>query len=158
MRIHTATLGAVDASPESFLTLPEGLIGFEEHQEFALLALADYEPFRWLQSFSDPGLSFPLLDPTGIVHGYEPVLSETDRLALGLEPGELATVYAIACVAESGTVTLNLRAPIVVNPRRQLARQVVLADSRWEIQHPILNRERRDAAARASAPISAPRA
>jgi flagellar assembly factor FliW len=139
--MHTATLGVVEATPESFLTLPEGLIGFEEHREFALLALADYEPFRWLQSFGDPGLSFPLLDPTGIVHGYAPSLSETDRLALALEPGELPVIYAVATVADNGSVTLNLRAPLAVNARRQLGRQIVLSDSRWEVQHPIFTRE-----------------
>src|SRR4029077_18071353 len=48
MKIHTATLGVVEAAPESFLPLPDGLIGFEEHKEFALLELSDYEPFRWL--------------------------------------------------------------------------------------------------------------
>jgi flagellar assembly factor FliW len=140
MKIHTATLGVVEATPESFLTLSEGLVGFEEHKEFALLTLADYEPFRWLQSFSDPGLSFPLLAPSRYVSGFEPALTETDRLALGLEPGELPDVYAIASVADDGSVTLNLRAPVVVNPRKRTARQVVLADSRWEVQHPLVRR------------------
>lgn len=141
MKIHTATLGVVEASPDSFLTLPEGLIGFEEHREFALLTLSDYEPFCWLQSFSDPGLSFPLLAPSAFVPGYEPVLGETDRLGLGLDPEEAPAIYAIACVAEqTGAVTLNLRAPLVVNTRRRLARQVVLADSRWEVQHPLPTR------------------
>ncbi len=142
MKIHTATLGVVEASPDSFLTMPEGLVGFEEHKEFALLALADYEPFRWLQSFSDPGLSFPLLDPCGVVPGYEPSLTETDRLSLGLEPSELPVIYAVASVSETGgEITLNLRAPLVINPRKRVARQVVLADSRWEVQHPILTRK-----------------
>jgi len=141
MKIHTATLGVVEASPESFLTLPDGLLGFEEHKEFALLTLADYEPFRWLQAFSDPGLSFPVLDPFAVVPGYEAVLSESDRIHLELEDNERPRIYAIASVEESGaTVTINLRAPLVVNERRRLARQVVLADNRWEIQHPILSR------------------
>ena len=141
MKIHTATLGVVEASPDSFLTLPEGLVGFEEHKEYALLALADYEPFRWLQSFSDPGLSFPLLDPIALVPGYEPVLTDADRQSLALAAGELPVVYAVATVSESGgEVTLNLRAPLLINPRERIARQVVLADSRWEIQHPVLTR------------------
>lgn len=138
MKIHTATLGTVEVSPESFLTLPEGLIGFEEHKEFALLALADYEPFRWLQAFSDPGLSFPLLDPHAVLPGYQPTIPETDRQALALEGPDRPVLYAIASVSETGgDVTINLRAPIVINARRRLARQVVLADSRWEIQHPV---------------------
>jgi flagellar assembly factor FliW len=143
MKIHTATLGVVEASPDSFLTLPEGLIGFEDHKEFALLELADYAPFQWLQSFSDPGLSFPLILPSVAVQGYEPALPDADRQALGLEAGELPVIYCIASVAESGgDVTLNLRAPLLVNPRKHIARQVVLADARWEIQHSLLARQR----------------
>ncbi|HKA24906.1 MAG TPA: flagellar assembly protein FliW [Candidatus Eisenbacteria bacterium] len=152
MKIHTATLGVVEAAPESFLTLPDGLIGFEEHKEFALLELADYRPFRWLQSFSDPGLSFPVLDPHAFVPAYEPSLSEADRAGLGFDPGETPLFYAIATVEDAGkSVTINLRAPLVVHPTRRIARQVVLADSRWEIQHPILERARRAAPARAKA-------
>jgi flagellar assembly factor FliW len=151
MKIHTATLGVVEAAPDSFLTLPDGLIGFEEHKEFALLELSDYEPFRWLQSFSDPGLAFPVLDPAGFVTSYDPQLSEPDRLALGLETGEKPAIYVIASVEDSGSiVTINLRAPLVVHPRRRVARQVVLADSRWEIQHPILERARSRSTARVS--------
>lgn len=151
MKIHTATLGVVEAAPDSFLTLPDGLIGFEEHKEFALLELSDYEPFRWLQSFSDPGLAFPVLDPLGFVPSYEPQLSEPDRLALGLETGEKPLIFVIASVEDSGNnVTINLRAPLVIHPRRRVARQVVLADSRWDIQHPILERARQRTTARAS--------
>jgi len=150
MKIHTATLGVVEAAPDSFLTLPDGLIGFEEHKEFALLELSDYRPFRWLQSFSDPGLSFPVLDPIHFVPNYEPTLSEADRAGLGLEPGETPLLYAIATVEDSGkSVTINLRAPLVVHPRHRIARQVVLADSRWEIQHPILQPSRRSQTSKA---------
>ena len=152
MKIHTATLGVVEAAPDSFLTLPDGLIGFEEHKEFALLELSDYRPFRWLQSFSDPGLSFPVLDPHAFVSGYEPSLSDADRAGLGFEPGEAPIYFAIATVEDSGkSVTINLRAPLVVHPKRRIARQVVLADSRWEIQHSILEPARRTTANRAKA-------
>ena len=79
MKIKTATLGEVEAYPESFITLQEGLIGFEDHNEFVLLELADYEPFRWLLSYTDPGLSFPLLDPTPLIPGYEIKLQESEK-------------------------------------------------------------------------------
>jgi flagellar assembly factor FliW len=149
MKIRTATLGVVEASPESFLTLPEGLIGFEEHREFALLALSDYEPFRWLQSFSDPGLAFPLLNPHTVTEAYEVSLTDGDRQALGLEAGEQPVLYAIASVSDSGAeVTVNLRAPLAINPRQRTARQVVLNDSRWEIQHPVYRRAHTQASER----------
>src|SRR5258705_12704930 len=48
MRIHTRSLGEVDATPESFLTLPDGLVGYEGQREFALVSPAHYAPFQWL--------------------------------------------------------------------------------------------------------------
>jgi flagellar assembly factor FliW len=140
MKIHTAGLGEVEASPESFLSLPEGLIGFEEHQEFVLLELSDYEPFRWLLSFTDPGISFPLLDPSSLIPGYSVELVGVERQALELEDGESPAIYVIASILEEGAqVTVNLRAPLVVNQRRRTARQVVLSDGRWDVQHPLLS-------------------
>jgi len=141
MKIKTATLGEVEAYPESFITLQEGLIGFEDHNEFVLLELADYEPFRWLLSYTDPGLSFPLLDPEPLVPGYAIELQESEKKALGLEADEQPKIYVIASIDDEGNqVTVNLRAPLVVNLRNQSARQVVLSDGRWEIQHPLLKR------------------
>ena len=141
MKIKTATLGEVEAYPESFITLQEGLIGFEDHNEFVLLELADYEPFRWLLSYTDPGLSFPLLDPTSLIPDYEIELQESEKQNLGLEGDEEPKIYVIASIDDEGNqVTVNLRAPLVVNVRNQRARQVVLPDGRWEIQHPLLKR------------------
>ena len=141
MKIKTATLGEVEAYPESFITLQEGLIGFEDHNEFVLLELADYEPFRWLLSYTDPGLSFPLLDPKPLIPGYEIKLQESEKQLLGLEENEEPKIYVIASIDDEGNqVTVNLRAPLIVNARNQRARQVVLSDGRWEIQHPLLKR------------------
>ena len=58
MKIQTQRLGAVEATPESFVTLPEGLIGFEDQREFVLVRPETQTPFRWLLSFSNPELAF----------------------------------------------------------------------------------------------------
>ena len=142
MKIRTASLGEVEATPESFLSLPEGLIGFEEHREFVLLELSDYDPFRWLLSYTDPGLSFPLLEPSALIPGYAIELVDVEREALELDDGEVPSVYVVATILDEGEqVTVNLRAPLVVNHRRQTARQVVLSDGRWDVQYPLLQRQ-----------------
>ena len=120
MTIRTASLGEVEATPESFLTLPEGLIGFEDHHEFVLLELSDFEPFCWLLSYTDPGLSFPLLRPEPLLPDYQVDLLDVERDALELSDGERPDVFVIASIHEEGEqVTVNLRAPLVVNPRSQ---------------------------------------
>lgn len=139
MRIRTATWGDVEVSEESFLTLPEGLIGFEDQQEYVLLDREDCAPFRWLVSFQDPGLAFPLLAPSYVLADYRVSLSAIEHTMLGLEPGETPALFCLATVTDEGRqVYANLRAPLVVNARNRTARQVVLLDTHYEIQHPVL--------------------
>lgn len=135
MMIQTRTLGAVDATPESFVTLPEGLIGYDDQREFALVASTDHAPFRWLLSFADPDVTFPLLPAQLVAEDYRPGLAASDARAIGAVGSDALEVYVIAAVDAEGRLTANLRAPIVLNPQSRLARQVVLSDGRWTVDH-----------------------
>lgn len=136
MRIHTRSLGDVDATPESFLTLPDGLVGYEGEREFALVSPPHYAPFQWLLSFSDPELALPVLEARRVVPDYAPTFSNGDRHALGAVESDALEVYLVAGTdpAKRG-LTVNLRAPIVVHKATRLARQVVLSDGRYAIDH-----------------------
>ncbi len=136
MRIQTRMLGAVEATPESFVTLPEGLLGFEDHREFALVTPAEYAPFRWLLSFRDPDIAFPVLEAHLVAEDYRPALAASDARTLGGGADETLEIYVIATHDPAeGRLTVNLRAPILVHPVSRIARQVVLSDGRWTIDH-----------------------
>lgn len=136
MQIQTRTLGAVDATPDSFVTLPEGLLGYEDHKEFALVTPAEYAPFRWLLSFSDPGVAFPLLEATLVLPDFAPSLAASDARALGAVASDPLEIYVIATLdAAAGRLTVNLRAPIIIHPVSRIARQVVLSDGRYAVDH-----------------------
>jgi flagellar assembly factor FliW len=136
MRIQTRTLGAVEATPESFVTLPEGLLGFEDHREFALVTPAEYAPFRWLLSFRDPDVAFPVLEAHLVAADYRPALAATDARALGAAASDVFEVYVLASHDPAeGKLTVNLRAPILVHPVSRIARQIVLSDGRWTVDH-----------------------
>jgi flagellar assembly factor FliW len=32
-------------------------------------------------------------------------------------------------------ISINLRAPLIINPEKRIARQIILEDPRWAIQH-----------------------
>jgi len=135
MQIKTRTLGVVEATPESFVTLPEGLIGYDDQREFALVASADHAPFRWLLSFADPDVTFPLLPAALVADDYRPALAASDSRVIGAVASDPLEIYVIASVDADGRLTANLRAPIVLNPQSRLARQVVLSDGRWTVDH-----------------------
>lgn len=141
MVIRTATWGNVEVSSDSFLTLPEGLIGFEDQNEYVLLEREDCRPFRWLVSFQDPGLAFPILEAADVLPDYKAPLSVVERALLELEEGEAPALYLVASVVDEGRqVYANLRAPLVVNRRLRTGRQVVLLDTAYETQHAVLER------------------
>ena len=147
MRIETRTLGAVEATPESFVTLPEGILGYDAQREFALVAPADYAPFRWLLSFDDPTISFPVLEARNVIADYHPALSAADARAIGAVASDALEIYVLAAHDPAdGRLTVNLRAPIVLNPATRLARQVVLSDGRWTVDHQIAGPPARDTA------------
>ncbi len=136
MKIQTQRLGAVEASPESFLTLPEGLIGYEDQHEFVLVSPEAQAPFRWLLSFSDPELAFAVLDPRIVVADYAPQFTSADRRALGAVESDTLDVLVLASVDESTRkLSVNLRAPIVVHGATRTAKQIVLSDGRWSVDH-----------------------
>ena len=140
MRIQTRTLGAVEATPESFLTLPEGLLGYEDHRELALVAPAEYAPFRWLLSFSDPDVAFPVLESGLVAADYRPALAPSDARALGAAAGDALEFYLLATLDPAeGRLTVNLRAPVVVHPVTRVARQVVLSDGRYAVDHALVD-------------------
>ena len=142
MRIQTRSLGEVDATPESFLTLPDGLVGYEGEREFALVSPSKYAPFQWLLSFSDPELALPVLEAKRVVPDYAPAWSNADRHALGAVESDALDVFVVANIDEKGGLTVNLRAPIVVHRATRLARQVVLSDGRYAIDHIVADRNR----------------
>ena len=143
MRIHTRSLGEVEATPDSFLTLPGGLVGYEAEREFALVAPADYAPFRWLLSFSDPELALPVLEARLVAPDYLPTLTNGDRHALGAVESDALEIYVVASTDPAkGGLTVNLRAPIVVHKATRLARQIVLSDGRYSIEHVVGSKTR----------------
>jgi flagellar assembly factor FliW len=138
MRIETRTLGAVEVTPESFVTLPEGLVGYEGEREYALVEPDRFAPFRWLLSFSDPDLTLPLLPANLAVPEYAPQFANADRRAIGAVESDVLELYVVASLDPSSQLlTVNLRAPIIVHPGTRLGRQVVLSDGRYGIDHPI---------------------
>ena len=62
MDVMTKTNGLVSVEEKQLLKFPEGIMGFEEFHNYALIE-SEYEPFIWLQSVDNKNLAFLLVDP-----------------------------------------------------------------------------------------------
>lgn len=127
--------GAFETDPGDVITMAEPLPGFPAYKRFVLLASEDIEPFTCLHALDDGGPSFLLVDPKRVVPEYPDTLSEFERHRIGAKGEEPLLWRAIVHITEAGA-TVNLRAPLVLNPRRMRAIQLIAADSPFSVAQP----------------------
>jgi flagellar assembly factor FliW len=128
----------VHVSDEVIMTFPDGMPGFERHQRFALLQDAKLAPFFWLQSLHDPLVGFLVITPGLLVSDYEFDIADPDVEMLELSDPAEARVLTILVVPEDvRSMTANLQAPIIINPVKRIAKQVILTDERFPLRHPV---------------------
>ncbi len=140
MKVSPELLTA-DNACGNVLRLPHGLIGFPNHQTFELLFQPDQLPFRWLRLHGPDTVHFVIIEPGGIIPGYEPELFDEDANFLGITDPAEALVLNIVTVSRTDpvTATANLIGPIVVNRRTGVGKQVVLANhSRYDARFPLV--------------------
>ncbi|MBI4662333.1 MAG: flagellar assembly protein FliW [Verrucomicrobia bacterium] len=122
------------------LRLPCGLLGFEQIKNYKLHAFADIHPFLWLEAQDGNGLCFLVVPPPFVVESYLIELSDEDVGFLGLNEPDDAVVLNIATFHPDGSITVNLKGPIIYNRDSLVARQVVPKNaSALSIKHPLGN-------------------
>ncbi len=150
MIVKTTCFGHLEERevPESQLIhFPAGIIGFEDHDCYALLSEPSLEPFVLLQSLADPWLAFVAIDVEVVRPDYELRLAAADAATLHLE-GERPRVLAIVTLRERPEdASVNLLAPLVIDDARRLGRQVVRNDGGYGVAEPLAEVDHAAAAA-----------
>jgi flagellar assembly factor FliW len=114
-----------------------GLPGFKACHGFVLVA-AEQGGLQYLTSIDGPEASFLVVDPRRIQPGYRCQLGEADRLALKVHDDSMLLWLSIVTVEPDGTVSVNLRAPVVINPEHMLGQQVIPYESLYPLRFVLL--------------------
>jgi flagellar assembly factor FliW len=127
MLIRTTRFGTLTVHAEDVIEFPLGVVGFEQCRQWVLLADSTNESLGWLQSTSRPETALPVVSPRRFVPDYR---FRTYRSELApLELASLDDTQVLAIVSQhDGRLTLNLKAPILVNVKTRTARQIVVND------------------------------
>lgn len=127
MQIETSRFGSVQIEADDILLFPHGLIGFEDCRHWVLLSDAENESLGWLQSVSKAEVALPVLSPRRFVPGYQVRVARSQLLPLELAQFDQAFLLTVVS-QEDHELTVNLKAPIIVNLDRRLGRQVITSD------------------------------
>jgi len=124
MRITTTRFGRIDVDAADLIRFPSGLPGLEDCREWALLADAANDALGWLQSTTRAEIALAVVSPRRFVPDYQVRIPRSELSPLALDDMQDAQVVVV--VGENGTgLTLNLKAPIVINLQARTGRQVV---------------------------------
>lgn len=141
MIVNTTRFGAIDISSDDILTFVEGLLGFNDLERFILLDDPNDEIFAWLQSCDEPSIAFPVLEPELFEEKFNLQLTKSDLQSLNAENESGLRAFCIITIPEDpARMTANLKAPVVVNVQKRVARQCVLQDNKLEIREPIFTK------------------
>jgi flagellar assembly factor FliW len=134
--IKTGRFGQLTVGNDETIHIPQGILGFPEYKNFCLVDSGDETLILWLQSLENPEIAFPLLEPKIFKPDYAARLSAAELRELRLENINQSAVFGILTIPEDATqMTANLKAPLVINLKEQLAKQVVLQENEYSIKH-----------------------
>jgi flagellar assembly factor FliW len=134
--VKTGRFGQLTVGNDERIQIPQGLLGFPEYTQFCLVDPGDDTLILWLQSIDNPSIAFPVLEPKIFRTDYAARLSAAELRELKLENVNQSAVFSIITIPEDVTqMTANLKAPIVINLKEQIARQVVLQENEYSIKH-----------------------
>lgn len=138
IQIQTSRFGTVQCEKDDLIFFPEGILGFADLRNFVLVDDPADEIFAWLQSCETPQIAFPILEPELFTENYQLNLTRHDLESLELKTAAGVRSFAIITVPEDPTqMTANLKAPVVINVAKRMARQIVLQDNNLAIREPI---------------------
>jgi flagellar assembly factor FliW len=129
--------GRFPVDEKSVVHFAEGLPGFEQNRRFVVLSSDELAPMHLLQAIDGPPASFLAVDPRVVLPAYRTVLAMGDRIKLAVEDDTPLLWLALVMVDPVKGPSVNLRAPIVINPARMTGCQVMPHNSLYPLRHPL---------------------
>ncbi|WP_035055488.1 flagellar assembly protein FliW [Andreprevotia chitinilytica] len=117
--VHTR-FGDIEIDPETILTFPKGLLGFESLTRYKLLHEDKPDPtVFWLQSLDDADVSFNVVQANSLGIEYQIELSDEETALIDLEsPDDAVLLLTLARQDDSQKpLAANTFAPLVLSTK-----------------------------------------
>lgn len=139
MNLITTDYGDIQYNNEDLILFTDGIFGFPDLTKYLLICLDDSDSsILILQSVQKPEISFAVLNPLLLYPDYSPSLTPEELFSLEVsDSGELS--YYVICVVkkELSESTVNLKAPLAINPQTLKGMQVILEGSQYGFRQKI---------------------
>ena len=141
MKVNTRIFGEIEVDEEKLIQFANGIVGFPELKDFALIYDEEKgtdSDVRWMQSIQEPNFAIPVIDPLSIKPDYNPVVEDELLNPVGeINPAELLVLVTITVPTDITQMSINLRAPIIINAAVKKACQIIVEGEDYPVKFPI---------------------
>ncbi len=133
MKVNTRLFGEIEIEQEKIICFENGIIGFPDCKQFTLIFdetdNGERKNISWLQSLDEPSFALPVMDPLLVKEDYNPQVEHELMKSLGnLTEENTYVLVTVTVPTDIKKISVNLRAPIVINVDELKAEQLIVDD------------------------------
>lgn len=141
MEINTRIFGKVDIDDEKLIHFPNGIVGFPDMTDFALIhdeEQGDNAGIRWMQSVQEPAFAMPVISPLTVCGDYNPEVEDELLKPLGdVQVDNMLVLTTITVPHELKNMSVNLKAPFIINSDNRTAVQIIVDGDQYQVKFPV---------------------
>lgn len=140
IEVNSASLGSLKVESDRLITFPEGIPGFPNVKRYFLVENDKSPLLGWFQAVEDPEITFVVTDPLIFNPGYKPTVPSEVFKELEINGGESLAFLVIVNIPPEAPfkMTANFMAPLVINTKNRMGKQVILNHSQGNYWEPLL--------------------
>ena len=136
MILNTSNFGVLEVNEKDIIQFPHGIPGFEKMRKFTLIKHEENSPFSFLQSVEEEELVFVVVEPLAFFPQYKVMLSKQNLADIKIEKIEDSLIRLIVTIPQNPQqMTANLQAPLIINTKDNLAKQIILDHADYKTKH-----------------------
>lgn len=145
VEVNTNAFGKIAIEDEKIIHFEHGILGFPDLKRFTLIFNIEKgmeSSIKWLQSLDEPNFAMPVMNPNLVMEDYEPMFDEELLKPLGanLNPDNLLLFVTVTVPKDITKITVNLKAPIIVNVQECKAVQLISDNDAYSIKYAIYDK------------------
>lgn len=139
MLVNTKFFGEVDIADDKVITLPQGLLGFEDFKKYVILYNSEKSSgndISWFQSVEEQAFAVPVVNPLFVKENYNPVIDDEMLEILGeVDEEGYFVLVTMRIPSDPKEISCNLKAPIIINPKTLLGCQMIVENEEYSIRY-----------------------
>jgi len=138
MYIETAKFGDFEFPDNKVICFPSGIPGFEDLHHFVILEIKESKPLYWLQSTDNKYIALPTMIPFELIEDHYIEIRDSELEELRIEDKTDLIVMNVVVIPEDiKKMTVNLAAPIIINVKEGIGKQILIDAKDLPIRYPI---------------------